>query len=156
MRLPPAPDGVSHCYFIYCSWPPVYSLFHVLKFKCGKHYQHPPWIIFFVVVVWGRRRVLFFFSSPSTSFVLWNVSNGQRLASDWLNSKTISFVLMLCLKIHTGLHKARNKDVIFCAHVGAVGWGAQTLWAPWIFSRKKEKDCKGTLGSQGSRLSYRG
>ena len=89
------PVDTSHCYFIYCSWPTVYSLFHVLKFKCGKHYQHPPWIIFFVVVVRGGRRVHFFSSSPSTSFLLWNVSNGQRLASDWLNSKTISFVLVL-------------------------------------------------------------
>ena len=58
------PVDTSHCYFIYCSWPTVYSLFHVLKFKCGKHYQHPPWIIFFVVVVRGGRRVHFFFLFP--------------------------------------------------------------------------------------------
>lgn len=36
------PVHTSHCYFIYCSWPAFYSLFHVLKFKCGKHYQYPP------------------------------------------------------------------------------------------------------------------
>lgn len=64
MRLPPAPDGVSHCYFIYCSWPPVYSLFHVLKFKCGKHYQHPPWIIFFCCCCLGEKEGAFFFLFP--------------------------------------------------------------------------------------------
>ena len=64
MRLPPAPDGVSHSYFIYCSWPPVYSLFHVLKFKCGKHYQHPPWIIFFCCCCLGEKEGAFFFLFP--------------------------------------------------------------------------------------------
>lgn len=42
----------------------VYSLFHVLKFKCGKHYQHPPWIIFFCCCCSGGRRVHFFFLFP--------------------------------------------------------------------------------------------
>lgn len=86
------PVHTSHGYFIYCSWPEFYSLFHVLKFKCGKHYPYPPRILL-LLLLWGGEG--FFFSpSPSTSFLLWNVSNGQRLTSDWLNSKTISFVLM--------------------------------------------------------------
>lgn len=50
----------SHCVFIYCSWTKFSSLFHVLKFICGKHYQYP-WILFFCC--WGKEE-LFFSASP--------------------------------------------------------------------------------------------
>lgn len=157
MRLPPAPGWSFQCVpptatFIYCSWPPVYSLFHVLKFKCGKHYQHPPWIIFCCCCCLGGRRVLFFFLFPfnflcivecikwsKASFRLTKFKN-YFLCSDAFVWKFIP----VCTRQETRMWSS--------AHVGAVGWGAQMLWAPWIFSRKKEKDCKGTLGSQG-RLS---
>lgn len=89
------PVHTSHRYFISCSWLRFESLFHVLTFKCGKHYQHPPWT--FVVVVRGRGdfSFLFFFASSKNFFFflqLWNVSNGQRLTSHWLNLKIKYFL----------------------------------------------------------------
>lgn len=63
------PVQTSHHCFISCSWLRFESLFHVLTFKCGKHYQHPPWI--FVVVVRGRGDFFFsffFFLLPLKTF----------------------------------------------------------------------------------------
>lgn len=63
--LPRFPVHTSHCYFIYCSWPTFYSLFHVLKFKCGKHYQYPPWI--FCCCCW--RVGVGFLPHPTPNFL---------------------------------------------------------------------------------------
>lgn len=40
-----------------------------------------------------------------------------------------------------------------CTHIRVSCWGAQPRWAPWISSRKKEKDCRTSLGLKGGRCS---
>lgn len=113
--------------------------FHVLKFKCGKHYQDPPWLFFVVEEREGRVSPP---SSPPTSFLLWNVSNGQRLTSDWLNSKTISFVLLFLFEnAYQFSQGKKGQSHLVRTHHGVSGWGARTPWARWmcIFEQKGQK-----------------
>lgn len=111
----------------------------------------------FFLLLRGAEEWFFFFwfffpSSPSTSFLLWNVSNGQRLTSDWLNSKTISFVLIFLFENSYQFAQGKKwQSHLAHTHGRVSGWGARMLGAHWIFSRK-EKDCKTSFGWKGSWL----
>lgn len=86
---------------------------------------------FFVVVVVGGGEGFFFPPSPSTSFLLWNVSNGQRLTSDWLNSKTISFVLMFLFE--NSYQFAQGKEMTIRSVSHTFEFQAGELQPPWVY-----------------------
>lgn len=96
------PVHTSHGYFIYCSWPKFYSLFHVLKFKCGKHYQYPPWIFLLL----GVRGWVFFFSFPLNFLFIvecikWSKANFRLIK--FKNYFLCSYVFVLkCIPVCTG------------------------------------------------------
>lgn len=122
------PVQTSHRYFISCSWLRFERLFHVLKSKCGKHYQHPPWI--FVVVVRGRGDFSFLFSSFASfqnfffvfcfffvivECVKWSKAN---LTLTKFKKKIFPLFLGFSLRIHTGL--CWEKDLPVCS---SCTWG---------------------------------
>jgi len=101
----------------------------------------------------GGRGVGFFSSSPSTSFLLWNVSNGQRLTSDWLNSKTISFVLLFLFENSYQFAQGKKWQAHLSHTLGFQAGKAQTLWNLLGISGKKgERQKYLSLGFEGGRL----
>ena len=141
------PVCTSHCYFIYCSWPSLQPV-SCIKIQMWKTLPASSLNYFFLLLLFGGKTgAFFFFSSPSTSFLLWNVSNGQRLASDWLNSKTISFVLMLLFENSYQFAQGKKRGCdLSCTRWGC---GLRSSDAA-LFSGKKQKGGKGALAPRAA------
>lgn len=108
----------------------------------------------FFLLLRGKRGGFFFFSSsPSTSFLLWNVSNGQRLTSDWLNSKTISFVLIFLFENSYQFAQGKKwQPHLVHPLYRASGWGARIRGGPMNTFEKKGERLQNIIWFKGSRL----
>lgn len=151
---PTFPVCTSHCYFIYCSWPTFYGLFHVLKFKCGKHYQYPPWIFF---VVAGGRKGGWVFPFPfSFLFIVecikWSKANFRL-------TKFKNYFLCSDVFVWKVIPVCARQEMRIRSLVHTLGFRAEELRCagrPERFWEKRRKTARPPSASKGSRLSCHG